>query len=35
MKELLAAEARRLANTVIWSLDGWRAAWATEKTLRQ
>lgn len=35
MKELLAAEARRLANTVIWSLNGWRAAWATEKTLRQ
>jgi diacylglycerol kinase (ATP) len=35
MKEFLAAEARRLANTVIWSLDGWRAAWATEKTLRQ
>ena len=31
----LQAEARRLANTVIWSWDGWRAAWATEKTLRQ
>lgn len=35
MKEFLAAEARRFANTVIWSWDGWRAAWATEKTLRQ
>lgn len=35
MKQLLAAEARRFANTVIWSLAGWRAAWATEKTLRQ
>jgi diacylglycerol kinase (ATP) len=35
MKELLAAEARRFANTVTWSLDGWRAAWATEKSLRQ
>jgi diacylglycerol kinase (ATP) len=35
MRELIAAEARRLANTVIWSWDGWRAAWATEKTLRQ
>lgn len=30
-----AAEARRLANTVIWSGQGFRAAWATEKTLRQ
>ena len=35
MKALLAAEARRFANTVIWSLAGWRAAWASEKTLRQ
>lgn len=35
MKDILTAEARRFANTVIWSLDGWRAAWATEKTLRQ
>ena len=35
MRDMLAAEARRLANTVIWSWDGWRAAWATEKTLRQ
>ncbi len=35
MKKLLQAEARRFANTVIWSLDGWRAAWATEKSLRQ
>ncbi len=35
MRDILAAEARRFANTVIWSLDGWRAAWATEKTLRQ
>ncbi len=35
MIETLRAEARRLANTVIWSWDGWRAAWATEKTLRQ
>ena len=33
--EFLRAEARRFANTVIWSLDGWRAAWASEKTLRQ
>jgi diacylglycerol kinase (ATP) len=35
MRDMLQAEARRLANTVIWSLDGFRAAWATEKTLRQ
>lgn len=35
MREMLQAEARRLANTVIWSWDGFRAAWATEKTLRQ
>jgi len=35
MRDMLAAEARRFAKTVIWSWDGWRAAWATEKTLRQ
>lgn len=35
MSEILKAEARRLANTVIWSWHGFRAAWATEKTLRQ
>lgn len=35
MRKLLASEARRLANTVIWSWDGFRAAWASEKTLRQ
>lgn len=31
----IASEATRFANTVRWSLDGWRAAWATEKSLRQ
>ena len=35
MRELLKAEARRFAYTVVWSWDGFRAAWATEKTLRQ
>ncbi len=35
MRDSLRSEARRFANTVIWSWDGWRAAWATEKTLRQ
>lgn len=35
MRDILSAEARRFANTVIWSWDGWVSAWATEKTLRQ
>ena len=35
MGDWLRAEGRRLANTVIWSVAGWRAAWASEKTLRQ
>ena len=35
MHDALRTEARRLANTVIWSWEGFRAAWATEKTLRQ
>ena len=35
MRDTLRAEARRFAKTVIWSWDGWVAAWATEKTLRQ
>jgi diacylglycerol kinase (ATP) len=35
MKAILAAEARRFWNTCVWSWDGWCAAWATEKTLRQ
>jgi diacylglycerol kinase (ATP) len=35
MTSILTAELRRLRNTVIWSWAGWRAAWASEKTLRQ
>lgn len=35
MSDLLRAEARRVANTVIWSWQGFAAAWASEKTLRQ
>lgn len=35
MREMLAAEARRFWNTCVWSWEGWRAAWASEKTLRQ
>lgn len=33
--QFIRAEARRLANTCIWSWQGWRAAWASEKSLRQ
>lgn len=35
MHATLAAEWRRFCNTVIWSWQGWAAAWASEKTLRQ
>jgi diacylglycerol kinase (ATP) len=35
MKALIRAEARRFANTVTWSWQGFSAAWATEKSLRQ
>jgi diacylglycerol kinase (ATP) len=31
----LSAEGVRFRNTVIWSWQGWLAAWETEKTLRQ
>jgi diacylglycerol kinase (ATP) len=31
----LRSEATRFWNTCVWSWDGWSAAWATEKTLRQ
>ena len=31
----VGSELRRFANTCRWSLAGWRAAWATEKSLRQ
>lgn len=32
---ILKSEASRLKMTVVWSWQGWRAAWASEKTLRQ
>lgn len=35
MRGLLVTELRRFLNTCIWSLQGWRAAWASEKSLRQ
>ena len=35
MKQFLTGELRRFGNTVLWSWQGWRAAWATEKSLRQ
>ncbi len=31
----LIEEVRRVINTGIWSWEGWKAAWATEKSLRQ
>lgn len=33
--QFLKAELQRLANTCLWSWAGWRAAWASEKSLRQ
>jgi diacylglycerol kinase (ATP) len=35
MGDLLKAEYRRFLNTCIWSIEGWNACWASEKTLRQ
>ena len=32
---ILQSEARRFWNTCVWSAQGWSAAWASEKTLRQ
>ena len=31
----LASELKRFGNTVLWSWQGWTAAWASEKSLRQ
>lgn len=35
MRAWLTTEARRFWMTCVWSWHGWRAAWASEKTLRQ
>ncbi|WP_347311073.1 diacylglycerol kinase [Defluviimonas sp. SAOS-178_SWC] len=35
MRAFIGGEIRRFANTCRWSLQGWRAAWASEKSLRQ
>jgi diacylglycerol kinase (ATP) len=35
MLDFLRGETRRIANTIVWSVAGWRAAWASEKSLRQ
>ena len=35
MRRWLKSELHRLGNTARWSWDGWRAAWATQKSLRQ
>ncbi len=31
----IGAELRRVGNTCLWSWQGWTAAWASEKSLRQ
>lgn len=35
MPSWLTAELRRIGKTCVWSWQGFAAAWATEKTLRQ
>lgn len=35
MIDWLTAEGRRIGNTCLWSWQGLRAAWQTEKSLRQ
>lgn len=35
MREWMAGQGQRFLNTVRWSLAGWRAAWASEPSLRQ
>jgi len=35
MMAFIGGELRRFVNTCHWSLDGWCAAWTTEKSLRQ
>ena len=35
MRNWVEAEVRRVWNTCLWSWQGWRAAWASEKSLRQ
>jgi diacylglycerol kinase (ATP) len=35
MIEWVSVEGRRIWKTCVWSLAGWKAAWASEKTLRQ
>jgi diacylglycerol kinase (ATP) len=35
MKQVLIGELRRFGNTVLWSWQGWCAAWSSEKSLRQ
>jgi len=35
MAQGIAAALRRLSNTILWSWQGWRAAWTSEPSLRQ
>lgn len=35
MTGFVGRQLRRFANTVRWSIDGWRAAWDSEQSVRQ
>ncbi len=35
MLQMILGEVRRIGNTLTWSIAGWRAAWASEKSVRQ
>jgi len=35
MADGLSGEVQRIGNTLRWSVRGWRAAWASQKSLRQ
>jgi diacylglycerol kinase (ATP) len=35
MLKAVTGELGRIKNTFVWSWDGWSAAWASEKSLRQ
>lgn len=35
MPNIVTTELRLFVNRLAWSLAGWRAAWATEKSIRQ
>jgi diacylglycerol kinase (ATP) len=35
MWAFIRSESQRIVNTTVWSWQGWQAAWASEKSLRQ